>query len=232
VLFLGIDTATSGASLALARADGVIREDRLTGRGAHARDLLVRLESLFAATDGTIGDLRGIGVTEGPGSFTGVRVGMATAKGLAYALDVPLVGLSTLEALARAARRAAGALPAGVAAVLDAGRGEVYAARFRIAGEDPDRLEEDRAWRPADLLAALPAGMPLVGDGARVLEAPAAAIGRPLVILDPGPPLAGVVALRAAALAGSGQRYRPGTLRPNYIRPSDAEAARAPVRKE
>lgn len=232
MLFLGIDTATSTASLALARPGEVVREEILSERGAHARELLVRLETLLASTDMAVRDLRGVGVTLGPGSFTGVRVGMATAKGLAYALDVPLVGLSTLEALARAALRAAGSLPDGVAAVLDAGRGEVYAARFRFAEGRLERLEEDRSWPPAKFLAALIPGMPLVGDGVRTLGPEASAIGRDLPLIHPGPPLAGVVALHAAGAIVPGMHYRPGTLRPNYIRPFDTEAARGPARKE
>ncbi len=230
VLVLGIDTATTTAGLALARPGSIVREESLSER-AHARDLLIRLEGVLTATDLTVRDLRGIGVTLGPGSFIGVRIGMATAKGLAYALDVPLVGLSTLEALAHAALRAARTLPHGVLAVLDAGRGEVYAARFRFAGAVPERIDEDRSWRPADLLRALPADMPVIGNGARTLAPEAAATGRGLEVVHSGPPLAAVVALHAAGTIRPGQAYRPGTLRPNYIRPFDAEAAGAQPRK-
>ena len=87
---LGIDTATSRGSVALAREGEVLTSGDLHERGAHARDLVQRIDRLLAGTGLGPGDLQGIVVTLGPGSFTGVRVGLSTAKGLAYALDIGL----------------------------------------------------------------------------------------------------------------------------------------------
>jgi tRNA threonylcarbamoyladenosine biosynthesis protein TsaB len=165
-------------------------------------------------------------VAIGPGSFTGLRVGMATAKGLGYALHVGVTGLSTLEALARAAARDL-AVPTDVlCAVMEAGRGEVYAALFRCDGDPPSRLCPDRSLRPGDLLTELPAGTRLAGDGAVTVRDSGAAAGLHLAILEPTPPLAPVLALHAAATVRAESGYEPGRLQPNYIRPSDAEAAR------
>lgn len=224
---LGIDTATVRGGLALAADGRLLAEDALPERGWHARDLLSRLDGLLRGAGLAPRDLTGIGVAAGPGSFTGLRIGMATAKGLAYALRIGLAGISTLEALARAAARLPGASSADLCPALDAGRGEVYAALFRAReGRPPARLQADRSWRPSDLAAALTPGTTLVGDGSgAVLEAGRAA-GRALEVLEPCPALAGAIALWAEGAIPPGEGYRPGRLVPNYIRPSDAEAAR------
>ncbi|OLE67323.1 MAG: tRNA (adenosine(37)-N6)-threonylcarbamoyltransferase complex dimerization subunit type 1 TsaB, partial [Acidobacteria bacterium 13_1_20CM_2_68_7] len=82
ICVLGIDTATSPGSTALARPGAVIARARLDERGWHARDLLSRVDTMLAGAGVALQDLTGIAVTVGPGSFTGVRIGMATAKGL------------------------------------------------------------------------------------------------------------------------------------------------------
>jgi len=223
---LGIDTATSPGSAALASPGAVIARAGLDERGWHARDLLDRIDVLL--TEARIGpeDLSGIAVTIGPGSFTGVRIGMATAKGLAYALNVGLVGLSTLEALARAVLLDNPERPPRLCAVIEAGRGEVYAALFRLEGGEPIREGPERSVRPVDLALELPPGTPVAGDGAGAVLQAAREAGRDLQALDARPLLAGPLALWGCRTLHPGDPYRPGTLRPSYIRPSDAEAAR------
>lgn len=224
--FLGIDTATGRGSIALARDRCLVGEVVLEERGAHARDLLPGLDALLRGAGLRSADLAGIGVTTGPGSFTGVRVGMATAKGLAYALDIGVSGLSTLEALALAALRDLEPTPPAICPVLEAGRGEVYATVFRTGPGGPSRTGEDRAWRPCDLLAVLPDGVLLAGDGAAAVLRAAAAAGRTVAALESSPVLAGAVALWAEATLAGSTGYHPGTLRPNYVRPADAERRR------
>ena len=157
----------------------------------------------------------------GPGSFTGVRVGMATAKGIGFALDIPVEGLSTLEALARAAT-GTGEGAGHVCPVLDAGRGEIYAALFRVRPGGVERLQPDRAWKPADLAAAIPAEAVLSGDGASALLAAAM---RPHPVIE-APLLGATLAGWACEVIPDGGRYRAGGLGPNYVRPSDVEASR------
>ncbi|HEU4403299.1 MAG TPA: tRNA (adenosine(37)-N6)-threonylcarbamoyltransferase complex dimerization subunit type 1 TsaB [Candidatus Polarisedimenticolia bacterium] len=224
---LGIDTATPRGSIALARAGRVLAETHLEERAWHARDLLSRIDSLLKDSSLTPRDLVGLGVAVGPGSFTGVRIGMATAKGLAYSLAIGCVGLSTLEALARAVVCDSRPLTSErLCPVLDAGRGEVYAALFRFGVEgEPVRETPDRSWRPADLVRAIPAGTVMVGDAAASVAAAAGETGLTLTALAPTPPLAGAIALWAAGVLPPGG-YRPGALGPNYVRPSDAEATR------
>jgi tRNA threonylcarbamoyladenosine biosynthesis protein TsaB len=219
---VGIDTATGRGSVALVRDDSEPLVRLLEEKGGHARDLVPAIESLLAESRLDTSDLRGVGVASGPGSFTGVRVGMATAKGLAYALDIPVVGLSTLEALARAAAPLASGGTAVLAPVLPAGRGEIYSALFDLKGQAVERRTQDLAWRPEILLASLPEEAILV-DG----EALTAAVGgaRKRRSIE-SPPLAATIALWAASTIPPGAGFRPGSLAPNYVRPSDAEAAR------
>jgi tRNA threonylcarbamoyladenosine biosynthesis protein TsaB len=223
--YLGLDTATSRGSVALVRDARIVATELLGERAWHARELFPAIERLLGGAGLTPAELRGVGVAIGPGSFTGLRIGMATAKGLGYALRIGVTGLSTLEALARAAARAAPP-PGVVCAVLEAGRGEVYAAMFRLEGDAMSRLGADRSYRPGDLLRELSGGTRLAGDGAALMQEVAAAAGRRFDIVDPTPPLAPVLALHAAATIRPDAGYEPGRLRPNYIRPSDAEAAR------
>ncbi|MGH9749856.1 MAG: tRNA (adenosine(37)-N6)-threonylcarbamoyltransferase complex dimerization subunit type 1 TsaB [Candidatus Polarisedimenticolia bacterium] len=224
--YLGIDTATGRGSIALAHDRRLLGETVLEERGAHALDLLPRLDALLRGLGLQAADLAGIGVTTGPGSFTGVRVGMATAKGLAYALGIGVSGLSTLEALALAALRHLDPAPPAICPVLEAGRGEVYATVFRTGPGGLSRTGEDRAWRPCDLPALLPEGVLLAGDGAAALIREAAAAGRTFATLDPSPVLAGAVAVWAGETLAGSTGYRPGTLRPNYVRPADVARRR------
>ncbi len=225
---LGVDTATSGGSVALARRGHLIAEAALPEKTRHALDLLDRIDSLLRGAGLGPRDLRGLGVAAGPGSFTGVRVGLATAKGMAYSLDIGLVGLSTLEALARAANVRETCSSRMICPAIEAGRGEVYAALFLVENGVPVRSEPDRSWRPEALARHLPEGTVLAGDGAgRVLEASDVSRG----LREPARPcprLAGSIALWACEALQGRQGYGPGQVGPNYVRPSDAEAARRP----
>jgi tRNA threonylcarbamoyladenosine biosynthesis protein TsaB len=226
MLILAIDTATSRAGVALARRGEILADASLPERGGHARDLLLQIDGLFRRSGLRSSGLGGLAVTLGPGSFTGVRVGLATAKGLAYSLDIGLAGLSTLEALARAALlEVKGGAPL-LCAAMEAGRGEVYAALFRIEAGEPIRTTADRSHRPADLVLSLPAGTSVVGDGASALERAAREAGRSVEVIDLSAPLAGPLALWGCRALRPGAAYVPGELRPNYVRPSDAEAAK------
>jgi tRNA threonylcarbamoyladenosine biosynthesis protein TsaB len=219
--FLGIDTATRQGSVAIVRP-GLTDHAALAEGGGHARDLLAVIEALLGDAGVDRGSLEGIGVAVGPGSFTGIRVGMATAKGLGLALDIPVAGISTLEAIARAAATLA---PAGVrhlCPILGAGRGEVYAAIFALRGGAVVRLSPDQTRRPAALAIELPADTALAGEGGLGILA-AGAPGCPTLAV---PLLGPAIAAWAAASLKPGAGYHAGGLGPNYVRPSDAEASR------
>jgi tRNA threonylcarbamoyladenosine biosynthesis protein TsaB len=140
---LAIDTATSVMSVAVCDEHGVRAEVARPTRGADLM-LLVDEACRTAAVAGS--DLDAIAVGAGPGSFTGLRIGMATAKGIAYAIKRPLWAVSSLAALAR------GSSAAGVVvAVLDARRGEVFAGAYRVTDGATIALADERALPPAEL---------------------------------------------------------------------------------
>lgn len=226
LMYLGIDTATPRGSIALADAARTESEVRLQERAWHARDLLEQIDGLLERAGHAASDLIGIGVAVGPGSFTGVRIGMATGKGMAYALGIGLAGLSTLEALALAARFERDENGGRLWPVIDAGRGEVYIAEFECEAEGVRRISPDRS-RPPDALDADPSGaVTLVGSGAALIMNADEAIRRRATVLEPDPPLAGAIARWAAGRIRPERGFEAGTLNPNYVRPSDAEATR------
>jgi len=168
-------------------------------------------------------------VATGPGSFTGLRIGIATMQGLAFAEGKPLVGVSGFDALARIAdeglsHRSPQAKAGRVAAWVDAWRGEVFAALY----EDGRVVEPPVVGRPEVLLEAL-RGRPtlFIGDGARErADAIRHTLGESARIAEPpAPPLAGTIAVLAGELSVAGD-HAPHAIRPLYIRRTDAELAR------
>jgi tRNA threonylcarbamoyladenosine biosynthesis protein TsaB len=136
---LAIDTSTAIASLALSIKGEVQAELTWHAGRSHTTELMPNIVHLLHLAKVEIKDMEGIIVAKGPGSFTGVRVGVSTAKGLCFALGVPLVGISTLEVEAFA--HAATSLP--VCPILGAGRGEIAAALFQMQGEKWARLNAE-----------------------------------------------------------------------------------------
>ena len=128
---LAIECATRSASVALL-LDGALAGERIChDRGNHAETLLGLLDDLLGDTRVSLEEIDGFAVSIGPGSFTSLRVGLATVKGLAFGSDAPVAPISTLAALAW---QAGGAAKSDVAAALDARRGELYGAVFRCGG--------------------------------------------------------------------------------------------------
>ena len=127
MLVLGLDTATPTASIGLIDGHSVIGEYSLRVERVHSKRLMPMVDGLLKEANLRIQDVRGIAVSAGPGSFTGLRIGMAAAKGLAYALSVPLVGVSTLEALSF------NCVPTMhlLCPILDARMSELYSALYR-----------------------------------------------------------------------------------------------------
>jgi tRNA threonylcarbamoyladenosine biosynthesis protein TsaB len=220
MLVLALDTTTTVLSCAVARDGVVLYEDVHEGR-AHARRLPGALMALLSSAGLTLPEIDVFAVATGPGSFTGLRIGIATMQGLAFAAGKPLVGVSGLDALARIAFRVADV--ATVATWVDAWRGEVYAALYRDARE----AEPPRVARPDDLLRRLVGTRVLfIGDGARTFSALILqTLGASARIADPpAPALAGAIAEIAAA---ERDLPPPHAIRPLYVRRPDAELARA-----
>ena len=229
---IGFDSATPRLAVAAVRDSDILWEHASQpGEGerpAHARELLARVEEAAEAAGGW-GAVAAIAVGIGPGSYTGLRIGIATARGLAQALGTPLVPVSSLEALAGGVREPADD-EGPVLAVLDARRKQVFAALYRSDGE--------AEWEPfvaspeelAERIAGL-GGAPLTGgDGSvrfrRQLEDAGA---RVLADGDEGHLIS---ARFTCLLAAEREPAPPGEVEPIYLRPPDAELWREQQRRE
>ena len=171
MLILAMESTAKAASVALVR-DGVLVAQSTQCSGlTHSRTLLPMAEDLLKNAGINLSDVDRFAVAHSPGSFTGVRIGVAAVKGLAWATEKPAVGVSTLEAMAwHGAAAGEGSL---VCCAMDARRNQVYNALFEIRDGSPVRLTEDRAISLADLIADLNADgrTPfLVGDGAHLCK--------------------------------------------------------------
>ena len=175
MIVLGFDTSTPATALALRLPDGTTlqaRDDPAPGEHpGHATRLLPLAAGLLAQAGLRFADVHRIAVGVGPGTFTGLRIGVASARGLAQSLDAELVGVSSLRALAFAAANGREAAETGVVlALIDARRGEAFAATYAPAEEPPGRSRADPAAR-ADLATRACAhaiqGDPRRGDGQR-----------------------------------------------------------------
>ncbi len=208
---LALDTSTFVASVAVTDGERVI-VDRDANVSTHSEQLLPLVSAALDEAGLAARDLDAIVCGSGPGSFTGLRIGLATAKGLCYALGKPLVMASSLAALALEAEPAALAL-----AMLDARRGEVYAGIYaratRLAPEvviAPDRLAEWARGVTGEALA-------VVGDGAAAYPAAAAACGR-IIQGARGTPRAAHLARLAAERLAAGPVDELHTAAPTYVR--------------
>lgn len=216
---LAIDTAQSAGGLALARQGRLLGELVIDSPTTHSRRLLNSLEFLLEQCGLGRGDLEGLAVTLGPGFFTGLRIGLASAQGLALALDLPLAGFSCLRLLAAGLAGARGV----VWAVADARRGLVYAAPFLANADGLERLDQDAAYSPARLAPLLKPPSTLVGAGARLYASELLGPGLELAPALADLPRPGLLALLGQQRLAQGQGLRPEALQPRYCRPSDAE---------
>jgi tRNA threonylcarbamoyladenosine biosynthesis protein TsaB len=219
---LTIDTSTSAGSVALSRGEQLLGEELLNIQATHTDRLLLSLARLLEDTGVGLEDVDAFGVVLGPGSFTGLRVGVATVKGLAMATGRPVVGVSSLQALAVQVPYPRFPL----CAMLDARKKQVYAGSYRWEGGLPVVQGCERVVSPDDLLDDLEGDILFVGNGA--------AVYRTLIVRRLGPrahfapwtldvPRASTVAALTLAQWRNGQAMSAEVLAPRYIRPSEAE---------
>lgn len=219
---LAIDTATLVSSVALAGSGRLLAELTLQLKKTHSERLMPHIEKFLALADTDKAALTAVAVSIGPGSFTGLRIGLATAKALAYGLGIPLVGVSSLAALAYGCP-APGVL---LAPTMDAQKGNIYIACYRWRD---GRLDEavpprvtDHAAAAADL-AAMPGPALILGEAVDLYPDAFRQAGLALAEPHIAMPRAAGVAILGERLLASGVSHDVMTLEPLYIRRSEAE---------
>ena len=224
---LALDTSSQAASCALLEDERPIGSFYIDAKLTHSQTIMTMAEDLLNTCGLTAQDVEAVAVAAGPGSFTGVRIGVAAAKGFAWGAELPCCGVSTLEAMAESL----GVYEGYVCACMDARRNQVYNGLFRAVGGKLERVSEDRAIALADLKEELKnydKPVFLVGDGANLCYNTLSKEVSNLVL----PPEHRIhqravgVALLAAKQAALGAAPGGAELTPNYLRLSQAERER------
>ncbi|MBQ7870812.1 MAG: tRNA (adenosine(37)-N6)-threonylcarbamoyltransferase complex dimerization subunit type 1 TsaB [Oscillospiraceae bacterium] len=233
MLILAFETSAKAASVALLEDGSLLGEYYQNCGQTHSRTLLKMAEDLLENCGRAPKDVSAVAVAAGPGSFTGVRIGVAAAKGFAWGLDLPCVGVSTLEAMACQAA----AFEGYVCCAMDARRSQVYHALFLSENGTLTRCTEDQAISLEDLEKSLKiCDRPIifVGDGAYLCyntlgsKIPGCRTAPEQMIMQ----RASGVALAAYRTLLGGAEARGATLTPNYLRLSQAERERAEREKK
>jgi tRNA threonylcarbamoyladenosine biosynthesis protein TsaB len=222
---LALDTSSQVSSVALCQAETLVAESALNLRSTHSQSLLTQIDDLLKAAGWVLADLDLLAVVAGPGAFTGVRIGVATIKGLAQVLNLPVVSVSSLAAVAMNLPL----LPRPVCVFVDARKKEVYTQLFQFQDGFPRPLNQARVIAPHKILAELQKDVCFVGDGVAVYRDLILQHGFKQQALAPVC-CQTIQASRVAALAlqafSNGLILRPEQVVPTYIRPSDAELNR------
>lgn len=224
---LALETSAKSVSAAVVENGAVLCSTYQNTGLTHSRTLMPLVDGMLRSADLTCRDMDLVAVTQGPGSFTGLRIGVSAAKGLAWTLDLPCCGVSTLLAMAQNLRH----MDATIICAMDARRNQVYNAIFRAENGTLQRLCDDRAIGLAELAEELKndeTAKIVVGDGAKLCYtylqqqgiacrmAPAALVMQNAV----------GVALAAEELAAEGKTVSAHELVPVYLRLSQAERER------
>lgn len=227
MLLLAFETSAKAASVALFQENKLLGEAYQNTGLTHSQTLMVLAEDMLKACGYAPADVTHTAVAAGPGSFTGVRIGVAAAKGFAWGREIPCLGVSTLEAMALGL----GAYAGTVCCVMDARRSQVYNALFTADNGCVTRRTEDRAIALEELakeLAALEGPIFLVGDGSS-LTYETLKTTLPSLVLPPESRThqrALGVGLAALAAIARGETGDGAALKPNYLRLSQAERER------
>ncbi len=221
-ILLTIQTASPAGSVALNDGEQLLAEFNLDSRKTPTEWLLPAIDDLLVKTGLTKDSLDAIGIVRGPGAFTGLRVGLATAKGLALALGCPLLGVSSLQCLAMQ-------LPfpqMPVCVMLDARKQEVYSCLYQWESGFPRAISNEQVVKPDKLLAEIQGDALFVGNGALVY--------RSLIVRQLSSrahfapdffnlPRAAAAAALALSEWQAGRTFSADEMMPSYLRPSEAE---------
>jgi tRNA threonylcarbamoyladenosine biosynthesis protein TsaB len=233
LLILAFETSAKAGSVALLEEQKLLAESYQNTGLTHSQTLMVMAEDLLKSSGKTVADITAVAVAEGPGSFTGVRIGVAAAKGFAWGGQLPCYGVSTLEAMAESL----GIWQGYVCPCMDARRNQVYNALFYVNCGKIQRVREDRAIALSDLaeeLKTLTEPVFLVGDGSNLTYKTLSG-EIPGLVLPPEHRMhqraTGVALLAAKKIAG-GEPGDGNALTPNYLRLSQAERERLEKEKK
>ena len=233
MLILAFETTAKAGSVALLEDGKLLAESYQNTGLTHSQTLMVMAEDMLKQCGKTVADITAVAVAEGPGSFTGVRIGVAAAKGFTWGGEIPCYGVSTLEAMAETL----GVYEGYVCACMDARRSQVYNALFLAEGGKLQRVTEDRAIALAELkseLEHIDGPIFLVGDGSS-LTYKTLSDAVPNLVLPPEHRMhqrASGVALVAAKKIAAGETGDANALTPNYLRLSQAERERLEKEKK
>jgi tRNA threonylcarbamoyladenosine biosynthesis protein TsaB len=219
---LAVDTTTPHGSVAVLDDDRLLAEIGIASVTTHSSRLLSSIDLLLESVGLDIRAVEGFAVTPGPGSFTGIRIGLSTVKSFAFASNRPVAPVSSLRALAWKFRES----PVFAAPMLDAKKGEIYAALFEVSAEGMVEIIPQGAYAPDAFLASFPADRPvtIIGDGVRVCgDRISAALGPRAKISLRSPFIAAEVGLLSRAILTAGEGVSAEALEPLYYRSSQAE---------
>ena len=227
MLILAFETSAKSCSAAIHDGKSLLAESYQNSGLTHSQTLMVMAEDLLKVCGKSAADVTHLAAAAGPGSFTGIRIGVSAAKGFAWGAEKPVYGVSTLESMALGL----GVWSGYICCCMDARRNQVYNAIFLAENGELKRISEDRAIALSDLkteLAHLDGPIYLVGDGA-ALAHKTLSQDIPELILPPEHrqhQRAGGVALAALAAMDRGENADGAALQPNYLRLSQAERER------
>lgn len=222
MIILGIETSTMTGSVAIIRGESLVAEFTLNTKTTHTERLLSAIDFVLQSAFMTIHDVDGIAVASGPGSFTGLRIGVTTAKSLAYSIQKPVVGISSLDALASQFLHSERL----ICPILDARKKEVYTAFYRNEGASVQRLSDYAVIAPEKLLTEITEPVLFLGDGVAPYRIQIETIlGEQALFADAAHrfPRASLVAQLGSKRLLEGGHDDAFALTPYYLRKSDAE---------
>ncbi|MBE6983393.1 MAG: tRNA (adenosine(37)-N6)-threonylcarbamoyltransferase complex dimerization subunit type 1 TsaB [Ruminococcaceae bacterium] len=225
-MLLAFETSAKAASVALFDREKLLGESYQNTGLTHSQTLMLMAEDLMKNCGISVSSLTGVAVAAGPGSFTGVRIGVSAAKGLSWGRDIPCWGVSSLESMALGL----GVQDGYILPIMDARRAQVYTALFSVKNGVVTRVLEDQAIALTELKEKLPSDMPifLVGDGSSLTYATLKE-EIPSLVMPPEHKMhqrAVGVGLAAYRAISHGETGDPENLTPNYLRLSQAERER------
>ena len=225
MLVLAADTSTSYLTVAVCNDTEVLAETNLQCGRAHSERLVETTHWVLEQTGHALTDVDALAISIGPGSFTGVRVGVATWKGLAFGANKPLIGVPTLDAMTKLLAISDGL----VCPMLDARMQEVFTALYQFRNGIREKCTPEMVCPVEDILQEGEGSLYLVGDGASVYRERILATSREIIFVAPpcDRPRASAVAFEALGMMAFGVETDPAKVVPVYLRQSQAEINRA-----